>query len=275
MLYVPQTLLSLLTHSRYAPRTPSSSPPPRSPLSSSPSPFKPKRERNSTRSSLPASSSSELDEQLSIPRIKLIPDPHMIKLPVSHSSDNDTSDTLSIDNFPPTPPSPCSPPLGKMISTIITHVSSPGNFYICTSSPEKLQQLLDTSSQVATSSFTITGHMFCCAKFFSDNQYHRALVLGPAAEEATWEVLFIDYGNTEMVSSADLVPITDQLATLPMIAFQCKLHQVEPAEGTTWTEEACSCFRNLVLNKAMHITLEVQNLKYCSLAILFVITGSP
>ena len=95
--------------------------------------------------------------------------------------------------------------------------------------------------------------MFCCTKFFSDNQCHRALVLD--LEEGTWEVLFIDYGNTEVVSADDLVPLTDQLAALPMIVFQCKLHQVEPAEGTTWTEEACSCFRNLVLNKPMNITL--------------------
>ena len=83
--------------------------------------------------------------------------------------------------------------------------------------------------------------MFCCAKFFTDNRYHRVLVLGPAAKEASWEVLFVDYGNTEVVSTADLVPLTDLIATFPMLAFQCKLFHVKPVT-TSWTQEGCSFF---------------------------------
>ena len=249
-------------HSRYASRTPSSSPPP-SPSSSSSS-FKQKRDTTLSSPPPPSSSSEHEQEEKLIPDplVKLFSNPQTMMLPISHSSDDDSTDTLSLDNFhlsSLSPPPPCSPPLGKTISAIITHASSPTDFYICTSSPVKLQQHLNALSPLATSSFTITSHMFCCAKFFTDNRYHRVLVLGPAAKEASWEVLFVDYGNTEVVSTADLVPLTDLIATFPMLAFQCKLFHVKPVT-TSWTQEGCSFFLGLVLNKEIHITLEVKKI---------------
>lgn len=147
------------------------------------------------------------------------------------------------------------------MATIVTHASSPFNFHICTSSPKELQHLLENislSSPSSGSSFTITPDTYCCARFYADGQFHRALVKEEVPEEdGSWEVLFVDYGNTEVVVSPDIIPLTNELAALPMVAFPCKLYGVEPADKDGWTHQACTTFSDMVLTKEVTVTLKV------------------
>ena len=80
---------------------------------------------------------------------------------------------------------------------------------------------------------------------------------GPGKEEGTWEVVFVDYGNKEVVRSSELLPQMEELSKLPIAAFPCQLHGVEPVGGAEWTFDACQMFSDHVLDVSVTVTLKV------------------
>ena len=81
---------------------------------------------------------------------------------------------------------------------------------------------------------------------------------GPAEEEGSWEVMFVDYGNREVVRSSELLPLMKELSMVPIVAFPCRLHGVEPVGGAGWTYDASKLFSDSVLDVSeVVITLQV------------------
>ena len=83
------------------------------------------------------------------------------------------------------------------------------------------------------------------------------MVQSQAEEDGCWEVLFIDYGNREVVSSTELVPLMKELSLVPVIALPCQLHGVQPVEGTEWNFEACKMFSDVLIDAKVVVTLKV------------------
>ena len=70
---------------------------------------------------------------------------------------------------------------------------------------------------------------FLCAQFSEDKQWYRAQVLGGEGNE--FEVLYIDFGNSEVLSLASLRGLDENLASYPPMAFECFLSGVESPTG--------------------------------------------
>lgn len=170
----------------------------------------------------------------------------------STNSDNEQESGSSI-SLPPAP----RPPLGISISTTVTHASSPSNFHI-NSSPHKLKEL--ESELVRTgpppADMRVKPGGYCAAKFHADSCYYRALVLEEAEEKDHWRVMFVDYGNIEVASAHDLVPLKEELQSIPMTAFPCQLYGVKPV-GDEWSFEASKMFSDAVLDRSVSVTLKV------------------
>ncbi|XP_019849024.1 PREDICTED: uncharacterized protein LOC100635893 isoform X3 [Amphimedon queenslandica] len=70
----------------------------------------------------------------------------------------------------------------------------------------------------------------CCAKYSADGKWYRALVLAPPSPSIL--VLFVDYGNTDIVS--EVFVLKNELRSLPMSAICCRLES--STEAIEWDE---------------------------------------
>lgn len=68
------------------------------------------------------------------------------------------------------------------------------------------------------------------ARYAADEQWYRAEVISPAAD-SSFNVLFVDYGNTESIPVSDMHPTSPSLLEIPAQAFKCSLLGVTPAQG--------------------------------------------
>ncbi|XP_063688018.1 tudor domain-containing protein 1-like [Bolinopsis microptera] len=87
-----------------------------------------------------------------------------------------------------------------------------------------------------------TGDLVCC-KFTLDGFWYRARV--QETDNASANVLYIDYGNSELVPVSSLRRLKTQFTHCPAMAIQCSLFGITPRTGSTWTDEAVESFRQL------------------------------
>ena len=76
------------------------------------------------------------------------------------------------------------------------------------------------------------------------------------------DVLFVDYGNSELVPVDDLRPVCRELMELPMQAFHCRLSGIQPLAEGDWDEASSNRFHELVLLE------EAKSFQLCSPTVL-------
>ena len=75
-----------------------------------------------------------------------------------------------------------------------------------------------------------------CAALYSDERWYRSQVVEVNGDDVT--VLFVDYGNSEVVTADVLCQLPAMFASLPLQAVPCCLAGVVPVAGDDWSEEA-------------------------------------
>jgi len=112
------------------------------------------------------------------------------------------------------------------IEVVVSHVVSPVQF--CCQPLSSCDQLYDLSTQLQSYGFDSMATMdlqegvYCAALYAEDDQWYRAKVIS-IVSKAVLCVLFVDYGNTEKVDSADVRPLPAVFADLPSQACCCSL----------------------------------------------------
>ena len=163
-------------------------------------------------------------------------------------------------------------------NVVIAHAEGPESFWVQLIEHPKFSQLpalMQNIGRACSSCFLnpIPARlgMLCCAQFSEDQVWYRARVISfPSSTEC--HVQFVDYGNFELVSVANVLPISEDLLSLPALAVHCCLVGWENKEGDTdgggggggggrggggrrggggSAEEKQSKFRSLVVNRQL------------------------
>ena len=88
---------------------------------------------------------------------------------------------------------------------------------------------------------------FCVARSSVDGVWYRARVAETVENGAAFKVMFIDYGNKEVVKVSDVRPFLEQFSKVPAMAVHCTLARVcPPGGGKTWNKEASEYVSKLV-----------------------------
>ena len=124
---------------------------------------------------------------------------------------------------------PASQPPCDEVDVYVTHVVSPSDFYIQMASVEsQLTELADQLMEHYESSDAdelklpdVTVGSLCCARYSADEAWYRAVVEDVSTD--TVSVRFVDYGNTDVISQADVRRVTDRFTTIPACAWHCQL----------------------------------------------------
>lgn len=141
------------------------------------------------------------------------------------------------------------------VAGYISHINSPSSFYIQFAEDENL--VIQLAEELNESMVNI-GHEnglgelmvgdLILAEFAIDCFYYRA-VIKTLKSGNSFEVEFIDYGNTAVVSLSKICRIQKKLLTLPRLSIHCFLSTVNSAPDESWTNESTSYFVNKTNNK--------------------------
>ena len=91
----------------------------------------------------------------------------------------------------------------------------------------------------------------CIAQYTEDQQWYRGQVLGFAEDDSDCvEVVFIDYGNGEILPWIGLKKVPKEFSELPAQAMRCRLANMEPVGGI-WSKEAVKLLKELILEREL------------------------
>ncbi|CAH1253582.1 TDRD6 [Branchiostoma lanceolatum] len=144
-----------------------------------------------------------------------------------------------------------SPEIGTRLSAYITSVDTTSrvvklwaqvdqeNANNLENAMENLQQSLEASDNSLNLNKLQVGDL-CCAKFEQDARWYRARVVSKCPGDRSVTVLFVDYGNIEVVDISKTTACPAEVASIPAQASECFCTGVEAAADGVWSTEAAS-----------------------------------
>ncbi|XP_071965838.1 tudor domain-containing protein 15-like isoform X2 [Antedon mediterranea] len=150
--------------------------------------------------------------------------------------------------------------LKTKMEVFVSHTVSIDQFWCQpASSADELAALMDSIHEVYSSLaegersvHEPTIGMPCIAKFIEDDGWYRATIISVSEEGIN--VMYVDYGNSAIVSNTDIKTISSNFIALPPQAVQCQLRG-----GKNWKEEAVEKFEEETTDKKLLV--EVVNKK--------------
>ncbi|XP_071177213.1 uncharacterized protein [Mytilus edulis] len=152
--------------------------------------------------------------------------------------------------------------IGKLVPVLITHVEFQtggciGYGQFCDA--EAVDSLSEKVTQAATASRPINACVvndIVLALYREDENWYRAKVL--STNDNSVSVLFIDYGNSEVVDISDARLAPTELKQYSGLAVKCVLEDINPSEGNTWSNVDKEKVQEDLLNK--EFTAEVTDI---------------
>ncbi|POI20594.1 hypothetical protein CIB84_015660 [Bambusicola thoracicus] len=136
----------------------------------------------------------------------------------------------------------------------ISHINNPLSFYIQFVEDKNLiiqleeelnESVVNTHHESGLDELRV-GDLIL-AENAADSFYYRAVIKALKSGNS-YEVEFIDYGNTAVVSSSKICGIQRKLLTFPRLSVHCFLSKVKTPDES-WTDEATSYFLSKINGK--------------------------
>ncbi|XP_076440382.1 uncharacterized protein LOC143279929 [Babylonia areolata] len=159
---------------------------------------------------------------------------------------------------PTTVPQPKVP--SQTVHATVSHVGEDGHFYL------QLNSDLDTITELAEEVQAVGGQLtdklesfdegqVCLAKYSEDDAWYRASIVSSSGDAVT--VLFVDYGNTDIVDKNSVLVLPPSLMAKPAFAFDCKIPGVKK-----WKEGQKQKFEAMTDGKTMNARFLSSKLPY-------------
>ncbi|NXE59718.1 TDR15 protein, partial [Calcarius ornatus] len=141
------------------------------------------------------------------------------------------------------------------VAGYISHMNNPSSFYVHFAEDENLiikladdlNESLENRGWENCLNELMVGNLIV-AEHDADCFYYRA-VIKTLKSGNSFEVEFIDYGNTAVVSASKICTIPEKFLTLPRFSVHCFLSSVKSTPGESWTKESAAYFARTVSDK--------------------------
>uniref|UniRef100_A0A803YGC8 Tudor domain-containing protein n=1 Tax=Meleagris gallopavo TaxID=9103 RepID=A0A803YGC8_MELGA len=138
--------------------------------------------------------------------------------------------------------------VGCTVDVVVTCAENPGYFWCqlrkCSefvALMAEIQEYCESSSQPHAWPQSV-----CLAQYSEDKRWYRALIVSDVTSAGEVEVMYVDYGNRELVSLTSLRSINERFLELKAQAFRCSLYNLIHPNGRdpfVWDEAAILAFR--------------------------------
>ncbi|XP_068252829.1 tudor domain-containing protein 6-like [Nyctibius grandis] len=142
--------------------------------------------------------------------------------------------------------------VGSTVNVVVSYVENPGYFWCQLSrnchNLKVLMAEIQEYCKISSHPHAWPGSS-CLAQYSEDEKWYRALIISevPSAEKV--EVIYVDYGNRELVSLTKLRSTNEHFLRLEAQAFRCSLYNLIQPKGQdpfAWDEEAIQAFKEFV-----------------------------
>eukprot|EP00731_Ephydatia_muelleri_P029856 Em0021g379a len=163
-------------------------------------------------------------------------------------------------------------PEKKYKAVVVTEVSPRAVFWVqLVAQGPHLEQVMEemrkdlAENPPLAGSFTPKKGQMCVSRF-SDGLWYRALIEKVASTQEV-HVLYVDFGNRQVLPAANLATLPSAFAGLPPQAKEYHLACVAPIDDEDWKDEANAAFSDDVMGKTAMLNVEykVQKEEYASL----------
>ncbi|NXK31564.1 TDR15 protein, partial [Piprites chloris] len=110
------------------------------------------------------------------------------------------------------------------------------------------------------------------AEHEADCSYYRA-VIKTLKSGNSFEVEFIDYGNTAVVSSSKICRIPEEFLTLPRFSAHCFLSSVKSVPSESWTEKSAAYLARKLSNKLVTCKFLQQHGEQWEIDVIYILIG--
>uniref|UniRef100_A0A672UDV1 Tudor domain containing 6 n=1 Tax=Strigops habroptila TaxID=2489341 RepID=A0A672UDV1_STRHB len=156
----------------------------------------------------------------------------------------------------------CQLEVGTTVNVVVSYVENPGYFWCQLSKNcQDLKLLMSEIQEYCENSSHPHAwpNSLCLAQYSEDEKWYRALIISevPSAEKV--EVIYVDYGNRELVSLANLRSTHKRFLKLEAQAFRCSLYNLIQPNGQdpfAWDEEAIRAFQEFIDTSSSHLELK-------------------
>ena len=148
----------------------------------------------------------------------------------------------------------------------VCHVESPSSFYVqLVGELDELEGFADQLNHTYTEGegrelSSVEIGQTCCALYSEDELWYRALVETIDGDSIT--VRFVDYGNTETTTLANIRSLDVEFLSVAPYAIHCQLKGA--GSSTNWSPEDVAKFESLVLDKDLEASFNSEG-SICSL----------
>ncbi|XP_059981953.1 tudor domain-containing protein 1 [Lagenorhynchus albirostris] len=149
------------------------------------------------------------------------------------------------------------------IKGIVTEFKHPGDFYVQLHSSEVLEYMNQLSASLKETYankaheedyIPVKGEV-CVAKYTVDQTWNRVIIEDVDVLQKKAQVLYIDYGNEEIIPVNRIHQLNRKIDLFPPCAIKCFVANVIPAEGN-WSNDCIKTIKSLLMQQ------------YCSLKIV-------
>ncbi|XP_032464495.1 tudor domain-containing protein 1 [Phocoena sinus] len=149
------------------------------------------------------------------------------------------------------------------IKGIVTEFKHPGDFYVQLRSSEVLEYMNQLSASLKETYankaheedyIPVKGEV-CVAKYTVDQTWNRVIIQDVDVLQKKAQVLYIDYGNEEIIPVNRIHQLNRKIDLFPPCAVKCFVANVIPAEGN-WSNDCIKTIKSLLMQQ------------YCSLKVV-------
>ncbi|KFV09676.1 Tudor domain-containing protein 6, partial [Tauraco erythrolophus] len=152
--------------------------------------------------------------------------------------------------------------VGSTVNVVVSYVKNPSDFWCqLNRNCHDLQVLMAEIQEYCKNASHPHAwpNSVCLAQYSEDEKWYRALIVSevPSAEKV--EVMYVDYGNRELVSLTNLRLINERFLKLEAQAFRCSLYNLIQPNGQdplAWDEAAVQAFQEFVSTSSFQFELK-------------------
>ncbi|XP_039275811.1 uncharacterized protein LOC111045711 [Nilaparvata lugens] len=130
---------------------------------------------------------------------------------------------------------------GTIEEVMMSHIMSPSLFYVhrkCVNFyMEQIRRLIGRALHQRAPPTEVKPGWIYLAKYSADNRWYRAKVI-KFYDANKIHAQFIDFGNDEYITLANIEYSTEKIQEIPALATACKLHLCKPSPGPEWDPSA-------------------------------------
>lgn len=141
--------------------------------------------------------------------------------------------------------------VGCTVDVVVTCAENPGYFWCQLKKCNEFAALMAEIQEYCEGSSHPHAwpQSVCLAQYSEDRRWYRALIVSGVTPAGEVEVMYVDYGNRELVSLTSLRSINEHFLKLKAQAFRCSLYNLIHPRGQdpfVWDEAAILAFQEFV-----------------------------